>query len=93
MGEITCGLLSFFCCGLGSKYKMKKIITNNTPKELIELYVNDPYFHSLVTHTEIIDGDYIKMLEEAVVTFANMENRSKSMVLKYAQRFGIIDEE
>ena len=70
---------------------MKRLITNESPKELIDAYMNNPVFHAVVTKHEIYESSYTTMLEDAVAVLTQDIASRNNILIKYARRFGALD--
>lgn len=71
---------------------MKKLITNESPQQLIDAYLHNATFHAVVTKHEIDGTDYTQMLEDAVCVLANDIATRNEALCKYARRFGPLDD-
>lgn len=71
---------------------MKKLISSESPQALIDAYMNNPAFHAVVTKHEIAGFDYTQMLEEAVALLANDIASRNDTLIKYARRFGPLND-
>lgn len=59
---------------------MKKLITISSNKELIDAFMRNPTFNSVVTFHEIEGSSYTVMLEDAVVKLVSaLEDQSKQI--------------
>lgn len=60
---------------------MKRLITRDSNKDIIDAFMNNPTFHSVVTLHEIEGSSYTVMLEDAVVRLvAELDDRDKQMI-------------
>lgn len=61
---------------------VKKLITISSNKELIDAFMRNPTFHSVVTFHEIKGSSYTVMLEDAVVRLiSEIESKNKQMIM------------
>lgn len=65
-------------------------LARSLPKPLIEAYMNDPLFHSVVTMHEIEGSTYTAMLEFAVEELIKRDKATTSQLLEYVSRFGLL---
>ena len=72
---------------------MKKLITNESPRQLIDAYMHNSIFRAVVTKHEIAESEYSVMLEDAVAILAKEVAIKNEIAIKYARRFGPLNME
>jgi len=72
---------------------MRKLITYESPQQLIDAYINSPIFKKVVKKHEIAGSDYQTMLEDAVAVLVITSSKATDLTLKFARKYGALNEE
>lgn len=70
---------------------MKNLITSSSPQALIDAYLKNHIFHTVVRKHEEAESSYQDMLEEAVALLVQDAAEKSDLALKYARKYGPID--
>ena len=72
---------------------MHKLITHESPQPLIDAFRNNTVFNAVVKKHEMAGSDYKTMLEDAVGVLVTIASNANDLSLKYARKYGALNEE